>query len=223
MSQNGLERRGRGLLATLRRSVYGLMLWIGAGSESLAEDGQRPPLKVDLSIELLRGQPGEMIDVYRVGVAADDPRLGRTLNGVARLLRLRQHETVERVRNIRHGMGIDIELPDAGKLHLMLHPRKDDLERGARWNLADPEPESGGELWSLGAAVDVIHVQRYDWSAQAYERERRVEVVPQLIVDADRLLGLRGKAVMTLQQACWKSSAGMRDEAVVQLRLKWSF
>lgn len=229
MSKNGRERRRKGLIGAFRRGAYGLMLWVSG--QQLAAAGQEQelfgniPLNVNLSIEAQKGYSGDALSVYRIGFSTNDPRLSGAFNRLARLLQLRNHEVVEQVRDIRNGIGVDFDLPDAGKLHFMLHPRRDEIDRGARWVLGEGENESAepSELWSLGAAVDLVSVDRFDASFQIRDRERRLQVAPQLIIDADRLFGLRGKAVITLQQACWKSSTGQQDEPVLQMRLKWRF
>lgn len=229
MADNGRDRRRRGLLAGLRRGSYGLMLWLSG--QQLAAAGQAPtlfggaPLNLNLSIEAGKGYSGNPQAVYRIGFSASDPRLNTAFNRLARLLQLRNHEVVEQVRDIRNGIGVDFDLPDAGKLHFMLHPRSDELDRGARWLLGEDQDqdESPKDIWSLGAAVDLVSVDRFDASFHIRDRERRLQVAPQLIIDADRLLGLRGKAVITLQQACWKSSDGRQEEPVFQMRLKWRF
>lgn len=227
MSKNGRERRRKGLIAACRRGAYGLMLWLSG--QQLAAAGQAQelfggiPLNVNLSIEAQKGYSGDVLGVYRIVFSTNDPRLSGAFNRLARLLQLRNHEVVEQVRDIRNGIGVDFDLPDAGKLHFMLHPRGDELDRGARWILGEDQSPEPSELWSLGAAVDLVSVDRFDASFQIRDRDRRLQVAPQLIIDADRLLGLRGKAVITIQQACWKSSTGQQDEPVLQMRLKWRF
>lgn len=224
----GRERRRKGLRARLWRTLYGLMLW--ASQASLAQAAGEPvtapaPLKVQVSIEAMDWS-GDGTARLRLGYSTEDARLSPRFNRVSELLRLRQHNVVEQLRELRRGVGLDIELPDAGKLHLMLHPQEDKLGGGKRWAVSSVEASElqaareGEAVWSLGTAVDLVETGMPGRDAQ---RERKLSVAPQLIVDADRLFGMRGDAVVTLQRAYWKSEQATAPEPVVQLRLNWRF
>lgn len=225
----GLDRRRKGLVAAVRRVVYGVMLWACAYEEaSAAQGGAAPvpaPVNLNVSIESRGQRPGQAFDVYRIAVSVDDQRLSAAFNQLARQLRLRDDVAIQHVRDLRDGMGIDIALPDAGRLHLMLHPKRDDLAHGSRWSFSDPEisEASPHRLWSLGGAVDLIDARQLSGETGQFEHRRSLQAAPQLIIDADQLLGLRGDAVMTVQYASWKSTMGMSQQQVMQLRLKWSF
>ena len=143
-------------------------------------------------------------------------------NNVARLLRLRDVEFIEEIKNLRKGIGIDLALPEAGNLHLMLHPHKNEMGDGTRWEVSgiDDSARVGHGLWSLGAGADFVHVEKL---GQPGLREGKLEIAPQLIIDADRVLGLSGHAVLTLERKCWKGGSGAKDEPVMQLHLGWHF
>lgn len=225
----GRERRGKGVRARLWRALYGSMLW--ASQMPLAQAATEPvasptPLKVQVNIEAMDWSSNGAPAALRLAYHSDDPRLSPRFNRVSELLRLRQHNVVEQLRELRRGVGLDIELPDAGKLHLMLHPQEDKLGGGKRWALtsvepsAQPQAPAGAALWSVGTAVDLVETEI---PGRDGRRERKIAVAPQLIVDADRLLGMRGDAVVTLQRTYWKSEQATMPEPVVQLRLNWRF
>jgi hypothetical protein len=225
----GLDRRRKGLVAEARRALYGLMLWVCANEQAAAAEGRAAglpaPINLNLSFVSQGQSPGQGLDAYRIAVSIDDQRLGAGFNSVARRLRLRQDAIVEQVSDLRDGMGVDIVMPDSGKLHLMLHPKQDDLAHGTRWTLSDPvtREASPHKLWSLGGAVDLVDARQFSADTGRLEHRRSIQAAPQLIVDADRLLGLHGDAVMTVEYSSWKSALGKSREQVLQLRLKWSY
>ena len=107
-------------------------------------------------------------------------------------------------------------------LHLALHPKRDQLQPGSRWSLNTGSETNPAKrpLWSFGGSVDMV---KYSDVRNPQERDQRIHCAAQLLLDADRLIGLRGDAVMTLQHAYWQTGAYFPDESMWQLRMRWRF
>lgn len=124
--------------------------------------------------------------------------------------------------NIRGGIGMDFDLPDAGKLHLDMLPARDAVSRGMRWDMNGDSSRLEGKLWSLGACLEVVREPAYRVGGMG---QRHLDLAPQLVLDADRLLDASGNGRLILQRVHWSDLKG-RDEglgAIWQLRMVWQF
>lgn len=134
-------------------------------------------------------------------------------------------------RQLRGGVGLDMEVAGAGNLHLTLLPARDSEMRGMRWALDGDGDGSvrGARLWSLGASFDMVRTVDYGTDRASSDRRfphgsRRVVLSPQLVLDLDRLAHTAGNAQLTLQHANWRErdSRALPDR-VWQLSLRWRF
>lgn len=223
MEYRGRERRRKGMVNRARRLLYAVLL--GFSPQAGAGDpGQ--PLPASLLIESFPGGTTGYLSTYRVSFAAADPRIAAPFQRAAELLRKRTWTFSDSVFSLRGGVGLDVELPDAGNLHLSLFPDDDDPQRGRRWQLSTRREGAHGRLWSLGGCVDVVRTEPE--RPQAVERpytDRELTVAPQLILDMDRLAGLPGNAQLLLQHANWRDGVTERytDGRVWQVNVRWRF
>lgn len=211
----GRERRRKGLVNALRRCAYGLMIWLGQHQALAAE-----------RVELKSVQP-----LGRGALALTAPAPATRFGGwllrqddpaVIPLLRVKAAGSWREVRRLKDGFGLDLGVQDYGSLHLALHPKRDQMQPGTRLSLGDSDPDKPAvqPLWSLGGAVDLV---QYSEAGRPMERERRVHCATQLLLDADRLTGLPGDGVVTVQHAYWQGSRYIPDQPVWQLRMRWRF
>ena len=234
MSYPGFDRRAHGLLPTLRRVLYGAVLWCSqlAGAQAaIADEADVVPYPVRVQITALPEAAGGS-DAYHVGVRTLDTRLAPAFQRFAERvgLYLRSDEIISRIERIGDGIGVDVDLSDAGTLHLLLNPREDAIGGGLRWIVSDAEqrPWSEPRLWSVGTALEAIETSP-DVDSSRYEQQgalasRKLVVTQQLLLDADRIFGLHGDVLLTLRRAPWVDrDPGRVDAAVVQLRLSWRF
>lgn len=124
--------------------------------------------------------------------------------------------------NIRGGIGFDLDLPDSGKLHLDVLPARDVSAQGMRWQLSGEDQRLDGKLWSLGSCLEVV--REAPRRSNGYG-QRHIELAPQLVIDADRLLGTGGQGRLILQRVHWTDQQ-QRDTgvgAIWQLRLVWQY
>lgn len=234
MNYPGFDRRAHGLLPALRRSCYGLVLWcsqVTGAHAAAASETISVPYPVQVQITALSAPAGSS-DSYRVGVQTLDARLAPSFQRFAERvgLYLRSDELISRIERIGDGIGVDVDLANAGSLHLLLNPRDDAIGGGLRWIVSDAEQRQWAEprLWSLGTALEAIDTSPYGDAArhdqQGAMSSHKLVVTQQLMLDADRIFGLHGDVLMTLQRAPWVDrNSGRTDGAIVQLRLKWRF
>lgn len=222
---NGRDRRRQGWINTLRRASYGLLLWLGQqeaqSADAPAKLAHAPPGR--LSLSTLAVPPGAFSKpADRYSTDSHRWQLSAGPEPVIPLLRLRSGKSLREVRRLKDGLGLDLSVQDDLSLHLALHPKRDQLQPGSRWSLntgAETNPAKR-PLWSFGGSVDMV---KYSDARNPHERDQRVHCAAQLLLDADRLTGLPGDAVVTLQHAYWQSGAYYPDEAVWQFRMRWRF
>lgn len=230
MAPQGRDRRRKGVIACIRRALYGLMLWVCHMHAAQAIEGGRdadaipPATAYNVTIRPLgnTNRWNASVERVRVLISREDSRLTPLFNRLSDLLRLRDHEFLEEMRKLEDGLGLDVTLPDAGNLHLLLHPREDELDAGKRWRLNPGAPgrEEVQRKWSVGAIADLVETEIA--GVPGSERRRRA-VSPQVIMDADRMFGLGGNAVLTVQYAHWDGEHATDDDQMLQLRLKWRY
>lgn len=136
----------------------------------------------------------------------------------------------EEWRQLRGGVGLDVEIADAGNLHLTLVPARDSEVRGLRWLLDADGGARGTQLWSIGASFDLVRTMDYDFDAPPSDRDRlrgsrRVILSPQLLLDVDRLARTAGNAQLTVQHSNWREHDSRRalPGRVWQFALRWRF
>jgi hypothetical protein len=215
---SGRERRRKGLVNVLRRACYGVMLWF-TQQQAMAAD--RATMEAQT--------PKQLTTLSRLSISLP-ATLSASSGWLLRQpeiewvppLRMKVGNTWREVRRLKDGLGLDLGVQDYGSLHLALHPKRDQIKPGTRLNLGstDPTLPATQPLWSLGGAVDLV---KYSESQNPAERSQRVHCAPQLLLDADRLTGLPGDGVMTVQHAYWQSSRYIPDQPVWQVRLRWRF
>lgn len=223
----GRERRRKGVVNLLRRSLYAVLLWIShpltaaAADEGQGGNAEAAPRQATIDIRTLPAElPGEP-PVWRVGVSTDDPRAAPVLSPLVQRLRSRRWDFDRRFPNLRGGIGLDVDLPQAGNLHLnLLPPRRDNATgQGLRWQLSADESQDLRQVWSIGGTVD--RVRSGDGPGQM--GDSRLALTPQLILDVDALAGMSGDARLTLQRAQWRDRSGEDIGRVWQVNLRWRF
>lgn len=210
----GRERRRKGLVNALRRCAYGVMIWLGQHQALAAERTEpkavQPPGRGALALTA----PAHATRFGGWLLRQDEP-------AIIPLLRVKTAGAWREVRRLKDGFGLDLGVQDYGSLHLALHPKRDQLQPGTRLSLGgDADKPAAQPLWSLGGAVDLV---QYSEAGRPTERDRRVHCATQLLLDADRLTGLPGDGVVTVQHAYWQGSPYIPDQPVWQLRMRWRF
>lgn len=222
------EQRRKGWINMLRRGSYAVLLWISQPfNATAADDGQAAgaePVarRATIDIEALPAERPDEAPGWRVGVTSTDPRIAPTLSPLVERLRGRRWDFDRRFPNLRGGIGVDIDLPEAGNLHLnLLPPRRDNATgQGLRWQLSVDEEQDLRRVWSLGGTLD--RVRNGDSPGQL--GEPKLAITPQLILDVDALTGMSGDARLTVQRAQWRDSRSGDDVGRVwQVNLRWRF
>ena len=227
-SGGGRERRRKGWVNVLRRGLYGLMLWISQPFSAEAADdaaAQAEPkarrATIDIQVQPAEN-PGDPAG-WRVGVSTSDPRMMPALSPLAERLRRQRWNFDRNLPNLRAGIGLDIDLPDAGNLHLNLLPPKSNVgpsAQGLRWKLSADDIGNTGKLWSLGGTLD--RVRSSDGPGEP--GEQKLTVTPQLMLDVDALAGMKGDARLMIQRAQWRDGQSGEDLGQVwQVNLRWRF
>jgi len=225
----GRERRRTGWANMLRRGLYGLLLWISQPLNAMAA-GDNPAAEaepkarratIDIRLQPAEG-PGEMPG-WRVGYSTVDPRIAPALSPLAERLRRQRWNFDRSLPNLRAGVGLDIDLPEAGNLHLNLLPPRSHVHnaaQGLRWQLSADDSGDTARIWSLGGTLD--RVSSGDKPGET--GEQRLTVTPQLVLDVDALAGMKGDARMMIQRAQWRDSQSGEDLGQVwQVNLRWRF
>lgn len=233
VSRVGRERRQRGWLGTLRRGLYGLMLWYS--QHAMAQPEDRPkfspmPAKVSVAIESVtpadRGGPAH----YRVEINRDDPRLTPELSRVSAWLRRQSwdfdEDDLRTVRQLRGGMRVDVPLDDVSQFYLNFIPGNRERREGLRWQprADEPLPDQRTPLWSVGC---LMHTRGREAGREMSDGEKaELGFTPQLSINLDgRHETATGTRQLTLQHGDWVDPASGEVEAAGawQLHLRWKF
>jgi len=225
--EQGREQRRKGWVNVLRRGIYAALLWVSHPlNAAAADDGsaaEAQPRRATIDIQALPAEGPAEARSWRVGISSSDPRAAPALAPLIERLRNRSWKFDDRrFPSLRGGIGVDIDLPEAGNLHLNLLPRKDKAVTGdgLRWKLSADESDDRQQKWSLGGTLD--RVRSGDGPGQP--GESKLAVTPQLILDVDALTGMSGDAKLTLQRAQWRDSRSGEDVGRVwQINVRWRF
>lgn len=224
----GRERRRKDVVNLLRRGLYAVLLWISHPLNAAAADGgqaakaEAAPRRATIDIQALPSAlPGEPPG-WRVGVSTDDPRAAPALSPLIQHLRGRRWDFDRNFPSLRGGIGLDVDLPEAGNLHLnLLPPRRGNASgEGLRWQLSADESQDLRQLWSVGGTVDRVR----SGESPGQLGEQKLALTPQLILDVDALTGMNGDARLIVQRAQWRDSRSGEDVGRVwQVNLRWRF
>lgn len=226
---SGRERRRKGLINLLRRGMYGVLLWISqplnamAADEGRAVDAEPKMRKATIDIQV---QPAENVGElpgWRVGYSTSDPRMAPMLTPLAERLRRHRWDFDRSLPNLRAGIGLDIDLPQAGNLHLNLLPPRSNANaaQGLRWKLTADESDANKQVWwSLGGTLD--RVRKGERPGEM--GEQTLVLTPQLMLDVDALAGMKGDAKLMIQRAQWRDGMSGEDLGQAwQVNLRWRF
>lgn len=226
MNGAGHERRQRGWRGTLKRGLYGLLLWYS--QQLLADETEAPRFapvapKLSIAIESLGS------DRYRVEVNRDDPRLTPELSRLSAWLRRQSwdlyEEDLRTLRQLRGGLRLDVPLDDVSQLHLSVIPGNRDRREGLHWQpLADELATSRTPLWSVGCRM---HTRgRIAGTEMRDDDKTELGFTPQLSINLDGRPETRaGSRQLTLQHGDWVEPASGLVSATDtwQVQLRWKF
>lgn len=226
-----LERRRRGLWASLCRGLYGLLLWYS--QQALAADDARPrfapqPAKVSVAIESLAPGRAGATGHYRVEIARDDPRLTPELSRISAWLRRQSwdfsEDDLRTVRRLRGGVRMDVPLDDASRLYLNFIPGNRERREGLRWQPLSEEAGARTPRWSVGC---LLHTRgRVEGQETSEEEKAELGLTPQLSVNLDpRGSALAGSRQLTFQHGDWvhPGNGVVLAGNAWQLTLRWKF
>jgi hypothetical protein len=200
----GKDRRRRGAVNRLRRTLFGLLVSV----PSVAAATQPTPPATGSAVRAPApsdgSDPAGAVIPLHVHLSFLEPELASSFGAAAAAA-----VATDPLYRLRHGVAFDYGgLVDGGALRLALFAKRDPR----RWEL-NPQAQElpGGQSWSVGGAVDVVH--------------RNVRVAPQLVVDLDRLAAAPGQMQLTIQYANWQPGADHSNSyaAVPQARIDWRF
>lgn len=229
MRAGGRDRRRKGRVNRLRRLVYAVLLWLSAPLVAHAvpaegkSAGSGPTLhKALLTIESFPESDGGT--QYRVSFNVPDSRIAAPFARLAEGLRTQTWSFNDRLPSLRGGVGLDLQLRDAGNLHLRLFPDEDHPERGRRWTITTRAQSRHAPVWSVGGSVDLVRTQHIRYG-QWPDSEREVRLAPELMLDVDRLAGIPGTAQLTLQHGGWRDRTSRRyaEGDCWQVQVRWRF
>lgn len=231
--RTGRGRRRGGLNNRVRRGLYAVLLWLSCppllvaaevDDQAQTSGPSQEGSQAKLSIERLRSSVAAAQQEYRVTLSVTDPRVAAPFRHAAEILRTRSWRFNDSLPNLRGGLGLDIELPDAGNLHLRLFPDERHPDRGLRWEVTSSAAALQRKLWSFGGAVDVIRTEP-EQRVLPSARGREIALTPQLVLDMDRLADLPGSAQLTMQYGHWRDGVTDRHsgDRVLQLNVVWRF
>lgn len=230
MTNEGVSRRRSGLMNRLNRLVYALLLWLSPQVPALAEDTTMAldaPLsqRVHIALQVMTSDTQGSVSVDHAELRLHDARIAPSFSTLAQKLSARSWTYSDEWRRARGGVGLDIDIAEAGNLHLNLVPARENAERGVRWRLASDGRVTDARLWSLGGSVDVVRMIDVRPRESGIRSDQRLELSPQLVLDLDQLVEAPGSAQLTLQQSYWREASSRRaiPERVWQLSLRWRF
>lgn len=205
------------------RWLLGCGFWLAASVFAAASEPVSVPALTQLSLTWADRQPSTRPELFLSAPAPGVPGLTSTS--------FEPHPPRWRYtdpwRQLRGGIGLDVEIADAGNLHLTLLPARDASMRGLRWQF-DGEEGPQARLWSVGASVDLVRTIELDArrrDAEALRGQQRLVLNPQLVLDLDRLIDADGHAQLTLQHGNWRDAGSRRalPDRVWQLSLRWRY
>ena len=236
----GRERRRTDLYGKVRRALYGLMLLLGAphlaGAQDLAPSKELPALLpaqvatqtlpsqygeslVSVGSQTVDGQStvvyGELVERLSLGKL---PKMPLSFGPVKDILIAAQFVDDD-FSAVRYGFGMDFTLPAVGNFYLNLYSRDDSKRSGKRWELnptAVPASANSGKPWNLGGTVELVKTQ---------SGTRELGIVPQLVLDLDRLVGAPGQFEARIQYAHWQglSDKEVTNNRMAQVTVNWRF
>lgn len=229
MRYMGRERRRNGRFDHARRGLYAVLLWLSPQAPSAAAAQLDPPKSAGpsaglLTIEALPSSVSGVSSGYRISFSAPDNRIAAPFRKAAEILRARTWQFNDSLLSLRGGVKLDLGLPDGGNLHLNLFPDKNDPERGRHWQLSSDGDVGSARLWSVGGSVDIVNPER-ETGPYRVDTERQFVLMPQLMLDMDRLAGMPGNAQLTLQHCNWRDKVTDHhtEDKVWQLNVRWRF
>ena len=212
-----------------RRLLYGVTLYLGAGSAGAAAPDAPvrhsrpapPPTGVNTTTAnwLAQGYP---VVLGNVPLDPMDPRAQRAGSNLLPFAAnaafnnpLLTATVTDDLTAMRNGVGIDFKMPDVGNFYLNLYTRKNPKGRGKRWQLI-PDDGAEAKTWSMGGAVNVV---------REIDGGRHLVVAPQINVNLTRAIGAPGQMEASLQRANWSGidPTSASSEKVVQLSFRWKF
>lgn len=241
MTEQRVNHRRTGPVNRLRRALYSMLL-MSTSLPSLADDGgtqhkaaPRPHLphvqlgsvaQRESDLLLLRDPTQAGGGVYAYDGASALLAHARGIGPDFALAPmgdslLTAHFLGSSLDNLAKGMGVDVLVPELGYFHLNLYSGRDGPNRGQRWQL-NPQgfalPESADHFWSLGGSLNL---------EQAGANGRRSLVFePQLVLNLDAVVPVRGRLSAVVSYHNWHSGAGVaRPDVgeVPQVFLRWSY
>ena len=205
------------------RWLLGCGLWLAAAAVAAASEPVSAPTSTRLSLAWAGLQQSILPEPFLRERGEGAP--GSTTTSVEPLTPRWRY--TEPWRQLRGGIGLDIEIADAGNLHFTLLPARDTSVRGMRWQF-DTDEGPHARVWSVGASVDVVRTIESDArlrDGEGLRGQRRLVLNPQLVLDLDRLIDADGHAQLTLQHSNWRDASSRRalPDRVWQLSLRWRY
>lgn len=213
----GRERRRRGVVNRLRRLAYGLMLScslpVTAGQPAAAPSPRSDrgaesasSRSSSASIQGLLAMVANLPADPATPLGTDDDYGHLAFEDVA--LRLEDPRGSAKLRlqlmpmeRLRDGLGLHVQVPDLGALHLTLYARR-----------------GGGaarSAWSLGGSMELVRMT---------DGSRQLAFVPELSVDGDVLLRRDLGFSAAVRYAHWRGTGAKdaQDFEVPQLLFRWN-
>lgn len=234
MQRGDSERRRKGIVNRLRRSLYGLLLACGAplacgiSARAVASDTQSVAPEAEsqqnfAALVFIKGLAEDQARPVAFGASFSRAAIGeiseQSLSATPLPLRnglLTLSFSDDELRRWRKGAGLDITVPDLGQFRLNFFSRGGEALK--RWDLSPvtEELESESRPWSLGASVD--------WVRTREGEGRELVFIPKLAVDVSDLLKTRTRLDVCIQYAHWRSrEPGEHQGRVPQAVLRWAF
>jgi len=232
MSQDGLEKRRRGPLNGLRRSLFGELLGSAAGAIGADAGVCRLPLALsDAPLRL----DGDVLLSRRRSAPSGAPLLAcgglspvllqaATISPdfafapVGELL-LTAHYLGDDFDRIEWRSGVDLLVPEIGYFHLNLYNGGGGPAWSKRWQIM-PEgfslPQSTDRVWSLGGSLAL--------ERSGAHGERRLQFVPQLLLDLGQVVPVGERIEAVLGYYHWHGATDATTacaKPLPQLALRW--
>jgi hypothetical protein len=236
MAADGIEKRRKGPVNRMRRMLYGLLLGSAAAPGfAAAADNGASRLPQAMTNAQLR-QEGEVLLVRDGSAPSRSPMLA-AYGGLAPMLTqaatispdfafaplgkmlLTAHFLGTELDSLGKGLGVDLLVPELGYFHLNLYNGPGGPNQGKRLRI-QPEgfdmPQTENQAWSLGASLEL---------ARGYDDRRRLQFVPQLVLNLDRCVPIGSRMQAVLSYRNWHAAGeldAVESRPIPQLALHWA-
>lgn len=233
------DRRQNWQLRKLISCAYALSLLVGTAGPALAEDAyaqlwlgkllsgkntpttpqhqsQTVPRLVFFSFTGTHDANAWLREDLATRSALDEPYRQQALAALNALDPAKLVYQNQPLRKIRDGFGFDFQVADGGALHFNLYSRRNARTEGLRVALNSVGNEPAHKRWSVGASLDPV---------QTEDGERKIAIVPQLLLDLDGLFSRIEHFEAAVEYGHWRGGKKKvaLDTQVAQLVVRLRF